>query len=246
VIEEFLDGEEASFFALCDGENVLPLAAAQDHKRAFDGDQGPNTGGMGAYSPAPVMTDAMIRRTMDQIILPTVRTMKERGMPFQGVLFAGLMITREGPKLIEYNVRFGDPECQVLMMRLKSDLLTALLATADGALKAFDLRWHDDAALSVVMATKGYPGDYGKGSEIGCLEEAGSIDGVEVFHAGTVVRDGRVLANGGRVLNVTARGSSIAQARERAYAAVDRIDWPEGFCRRDIGWRALAEGGTKS
>ncbi len=240
VIEEFMEGEEASFFALCDGTNVLALATAQDHKRVFDGDEGPNTGGMGAYSPAPVMTDAMIRRTLDDIIRPTVAAMTARGTPFQGVLFAGLMITSDGPKLIEYNVRFGDPECQVLMMRLKSDLLTALLATASGGLKAFDLRWHDDPALCVVMATRGYPGDYGKGSEIRGLTQAAAIDGVEVFHAGTVARDGHILANGGRVLNVTARGATISQAQSRAYAAVDTIDWPEGFCRRDIGWRAIA------
>jgi phosphoribosylamine--glycine ligase len=240
VIEEFLQGEEASFFALVDGTHALPLATAQDHKRAGDGDTGPNTGGMGAYSPAPVMTPALIRRTMDEIIHPTVAGMAKRGTPFKGVLYAGLMIGEAGPKLIEYNVRFGDPEAQVLMLRLKSDLLPALIATADGVLKTFDLRWHDDAALTVVMAANGYPGDYAKGSEIRGLDAAGAVEGVQVFHAGTVREGARVLAAGGRVLNVTARGRSVAEARERAYRAVARIDWPGGFCRSDIGWRAIA------
>ena len=240
VIEEFLDGEEASFFALCDGSTVLPLATAQDHKRVGDGDTGTNTGGMGAYSPAPVMTPEMVRRTMDEIIRPTVAGMAKRGTPFKGVLFLGIMVTAKGPQLIEYNVRFGDPECQVLMMRLKSDLLAALLATADGVLANFDLRWHDDPALVVVMAANGYPGDYAKGTEICGLAAAGSGDGVEIFHAGTR-RDGdRLLANGGRVLNIAARGRTVAEAQTRAYAAVDRIEWPGGFCRRDIGWRAIA------
>lgn len=239
VIEECLVGEEASFFALIDGAHALPLVAAQDHKRAFDGEQGPNTGGMGAYSPAPVMTDAMTRRTMDEIIGPTVKGMAQRGTPFKGVLFAGLMITASGPKLIEYNVRFGDPETQVLMLRLKSDLLPALIATADGVLKTFDLRWHDDAALTVVMAAQGYPGDYAKGSEIKGLDAAGAVEGVEIFHAGTVQEGPRLLAAGGRVLNVTARGHSVAEAQQRAYRAIARIDWPGGFCRSDIGWRAL-------
>jgi phosphoribosylamine--glycine ligase len=240
VIEEFLEGEEVSFFALCDGEHVLPLATAQDHKRVGDGDIGPNTGGMGAYSPAPVMTPEMTRRTMDEIIRPTVAGMRQRGTPFKGVLFLGVMITTDGPKLYEYNARFGDPETQVLMMRLKSDLLAALLATADGVLSTFDLRWSDDAALTVVMAANGYPGDYEKGTEIRGLEAAGAIDGVEIFHAGTVRRDGRLLASGGRVLNVSARGRTVAEAQARAYAAIDLIDWPDGFCRRDIGWRAIA------
>jgi phosphoribosylamine--glycine ligase len=240
VIEEFLDGEEVSFFALCDGEHVLPLATAQDHKRVGDGDTGPNTGGMGAYSPAPVMTPEMTRRTMDEIIRPTVAGMRQRGTPFKGVLFLGVMITADGPKLYEYNARFGDPETQVLMMRLKSDLLAALLATADGVLSTFDLRWSEDAALTVVMAANGYPGDYEKGTEIRGLEAAGAIDGVEIFHAGTVRRDGRLLASGGRVLNVSARGRTVAEAQARAYAAIDLIDWPDGFCRRDIGWRAIA------
>jgi phosphoribosylamine--glycine ligase len=240
VIEEFLEGEEVSFFALCDGQHVLPLATAQDHKRVGDGDTGPNTGGMGAYSPAPVMTPEMTRRTMDEIIRPTVAGMRQRGTPFKGVLFLGVMITSDGPKLYEYNARFGDPETQVLMMRLRSDLLAALLATADGVLNTFDLRWSDDAALSVVMAANGYPGDYVKGTEIRGLEAAGAVDGVEIFHAGTVRRDGRLLASGGRVLNVSARGRTVAEAQARAYAAIDLIDWPDGFCRRDIGWRAIA------
>ena len=239
VIEAFLDGEEVSFFALCDGTNVLPLATAQDHKRAGDGDTGPNTGGMGAYSPAPIVTPALHERIMAEIIRPTVVGMAKRGAPFKGVLYAGLMITKAGPKLIEYNARFGDPETQVLMLRLKSDLLTALLATADGALRSFDLRWHDDVALTVVMAAKGYPGDYTKGTEIRGLDRAAEIEGVEVFHAGTKHEDGRMLANGGRVLDVTARGKTVREAQQRAYRAVDRIDWPGGFCRRDIGWRAI-------
>jgi phosphoribosylamine--glycine ligase len=240
VIEECMVGEEASFFALIDGTHALALAAAQDHKRAFDGEQGPNTGGMGAYSPASVMTDEITRRTMDEIIWPTVQGMAARGTPFKGVLFAGLMITASGPKLIEYNVRFGDPETQVLMMRLKSDLLPALVATADGVLKTFDLRWHDDTALTVVMASKGYPGSYAKGTPIGALDAARAVQGVELFHAGTS-RDGDQLrATGGRVLNVTARGKTVADARRAAYEAVAKIDWPGGFCRSDIGWQALA------
>jgi phosphoribosylamine--glycine ligase len=239
VVEECLVGEEASFFVLCDGANVLPLATAQDHKRVYDGDEGPNTGGMGAYSPAPVMSDAMCARAMEEIILPSVEGMAEAGMPYQGVLYAGFMITEAGPKLIEYNVRFGDPECQVLMMRLKSDFLTALLATADGILDHVDLRWHDDVALTVVMAAEGYPGDYEKGSVISGLEEAGSDAHVEIFHAGTALKDGQVIATGGRVLNVTARGATVREAQTRAYAAIEKIVWPEGFCRTDIGWRAI-------
>jgi phosphoribosylamine--glycine ligase len=239
VIEECLTGEEASFFALVDGSHALPLASAQDHKRAFDGDKGPNTGGMGAYSPAPVVTPEIARRTMDEIIWPTVKGMAARGTPYKGVLYAGLMITESGPKLIEYNVRFGDPEAQVLMLRLKSDLLSALLATADGVLNAFDVRWYDDAAITVVMAANGYPGHYAKGSEIRGLDAALAVEGVEIFHAGTA-RDGeRLVAAGGRVLNVSARGKTLTEARERAYAAVAKIDWPGGFCRSDIGWRAL-------
>src|SRR6185312_15848355 len=237
VIEEYLDGEEASFFVLSDGEHVLALAGAQDHKRAFDGDKGPNTGGMGAYSPAPVLTDAVVRKTMDTIIRPTIAAMARRGTPYMGVLFAGLMIKDGEPKLIEYNCRFGDPECQVLMMRLKSDLLTALIAAREKQLAHLDLRWTDDAALTVVMAAKGYPGDYAKGSEIRGLEEASEV--AQVFHAGTAAKDGKIVANGERVLAVTATAPTIAEAQRRAYAAVDRIDWPEGFCRRDIGWRAI-------
>jgi phosphoribosylamine--glycine ligase len=240
VIEECLVGEEASFFALCDGETALPLASAQDHKRVGDGDTGPNTGGMGAYSPAPVMTDEITRRTMDEIILPTMRAMKAMGAPFKGVLFAGLMITAKGPQLIEYNVRFGDPECQVLMLRLMSDLLPALVAARDGQLKNFDLRWYDNAALTVVMAAKGYPGGYDKGSVIDGLAEAAALDDVEIFHAGTKAESSKIVANGGRVLNVCGIGETIAQAQTRAYAAVDKIRWPGGFCRRDIGWRAIA------
>jgi phosphoribosylamine---glycine ligase len=239
VVEEFLDGEEASFFALCDGETAIALASAQDHKRAFDGDQGPNTGGMGAYSPAPVMTPEASQRTMEEIVLPTVRAMKALGVPYKGVLYAGLMLTADGPKLIEYNVRFGDPECQVLMLRLMSDLAPALLASCDGMLKTFDLRWYPDAALTVVMAAKGYPGSTAKGSLIEGLVEAGEVEGVEIFHAGTKAEGGRVLANGGRVLNVSALGKSVAEAQARAYRAVDRIRWPDGFCRRDIGFRAV-------
>jgi phosphoribosylamine--glycine ligase len=240
VIEEFLTGEEASFFALVDGETALPLATAQDHKRAFDGDQGPNTGGMGAYSPAPIMTPKLCAQVMEEIIKPTVRAMEARGMPFKGVLYAGLMIADGAPKLIEYNVRFGDPEAQVLMLRLKSDLLPALLAVAGGRLGGIALDWHDDASLCVVMAAKGYPGAYEKGSEIRGLEQAGADPNVEVFHAGTRRSGPRILADGGRVLGVTSRGNTIAKARSRAYDAIDKIDWPEGFCRRDIGWRAVA------
>jgi phosphoribosylamine--glycine ligase len=239
VIEECLAGEEASFFALVDGDHALPLIAVQDHKRAHDGERGPNTGGMGAYSPAPVMTAEMTRRTMDEVIIPTVKGMKARGIPYKGVLFAGLMITSDGPKLIEFNVRFGDPETQVLMLRLKSDLLPALVATADGVLENFDLRWHDDVALTVVMAAKGYPGDHSRGTEIKGLEAAAAVPGVQIFHAGTVRDGGRLLAAGGRVLNVCARGKSVQHARERAYLALSKIDWPGGFYRSDIGWRAL-------
>ncbi|WP_159008026.1 phosphoribosylamine--glycine ligase [Bradyrhizobium sp. S69] len=240
VIEEFMVGEEASFFALCDGEHALPLATAQDHKRAFDGDRGPNTGGMGAYSPAPVMTDAINARVMDEMIMPTLRALKAMGTPYKGVLYAGVMVTNDGPKLVEYNARFGDPECQVLMLRMMSDIVPALMACADGQLKNFSLRWYDDVALTVIMATRGYPGDYGKGSVIRGLDEAARIEGVEIFHAGTVAKDGQILANGGRVLNICASGKTVGEAQQRAYQAVDRIQWPEGFCRRDIGWQAVA------
>jgi phosphoribosylamine--glycine ligase len=239
VVEEFLDGEEASFFALSDGRHVLPLATAQDHKRVGEGDTGLNTGGMGAYSPAPVMTPDMVQRTMDDLIRPTVAAMAERSAPFKGVLFAGLMITSDGPKLIEYNVRFGDPETQVILLRLKSDLLTALLAAADGTLDKIDLRWRDDAALTVVMAGRGYPGTPEKGGEIRGLDTAATVDGVEIFHAGTKRDGSRIIADGGRVLNVTALGRTVAEAQSRAYEAVAKVDWPGGFCRRDIGWRAV-------
>jgi phosphoribosylamine--glycine ligase len=240
VIEEFLEGEEASFFVLTDGAHALPLAGAQDHKRAFDGDRGPNTGGMGAYSPAPVLTDAVAAKAMAKIIRPTIAAMNARGTPYMGVLYAGLMIKDGEPKLIEYNCRFGDPECQVLMMRLKSDLAIALLATRDGVLDRIDLRWRDEAALTVVMAANGYPSAYDKGSVIEGLDRAARLPDVEIFHAATARRDGRIVAEGGRVLGVTALGRSVGEAQARAYAAVDVIDWPGGFCRRDIGWRAAA------
>ncbi len=239
VIEAFMEGEEASFFALCDGENALPLLSAQDHKAVFDGDKGPNTGGMGAYAPAPVMTDAMAETVMDRIIRPTVAGMKAEGRPYKGVLYAGLMITDDGPQLIEYNVRFGDPECQVLMTLLMSDILIALIAAADGVLDSFDLRWRDEAALTVVMASNGYPGSYEKGTEIRGVDSAGSENTV-IFHAGTARGDsGQLQATGGRVLNVTGFGATVKAAQDAAYEAVDRIDWPGGFCRRDIGWRAV-------
>jgi len=243
VIEEFLSGEEVSFFALCDGETAIPLASAQDHKRAFDGDQGPNTGGMGAYSPVPAFTSDLANQAMNDFVLPTVRAMKEMGCPFQGILYLGLMLTAQGPKLIEYNVRFGDPECQVLMLRLMSDLVPALIASRDGQLKNFDLRWYDEAALTVVMATKGYPGNYGKGSVIRGLDAAGALEGVEIFHAGTRLEGGEIAANGGRVLNICGIGKTVAEAQRRAYSAVDRIDWPGGFCRRDIGHLAMGPKG---
>ena len=239
VIEEFMTGEEASFFVLTDGETVLPLAAAQDHKRAFDGDVGPNTGGMGAYSPAPVMTPRIARRALEEIVKPCIAEMARRGAPYSGVLYAGLMIDETGPRLVEYNVRFGDPECQVLMMRLAGDILPALIACAEGGLSEVALDWRDDAAMTVVMAARGYPGAYAKGEEIRGLAEAAADPEVEIFHAGTRAQDGRILSDGGRVLNVTARGATLAEARRRAYDAVARIDWPGGFCRSDIGWRAL-------
>src|SRR4051794_33945981 len=230
VIEEFMQGEEASFFALCDGEHALPLATAQDHKRAFDGDKGPNTGGMGAYSPSPVMTEPVCARVMNEMIYPTLRALSAMGSPYKGVLFAGVMVTDDGPKLVEYNARFGDPETQVLMLRMMSDLLPALIACADGQLKNFSLRWFDDAALTVIMATKGYPGAYGKGSVIEGLDDAARIEAVEIFHAGTVQQDGKTLASGGRVLNVCAMAKTVTEAQRRAYQAVDRIRWPQGFC----------------
>jgi phosphoribosylamine---glycine ligase len=245
VIEEYLQGREISFFALCDGETAIPLASAQDHKRVFDHDQGPNTGGMGAYSPTPFVTPAIHDEIMAKIIRPTVAGMKSRGTPFHGVLYAGVMLTADGPKLFEYNVRFGDPECQVLMLRMMSDLVPAMLASCDGELKHFDLRWYPEPALTVVMAAKGYPGDYAKGTRIEGLAEAAEIEGVEIFQAGTVAKDGAIFANGGRVLNVCASGKTVVEARQRAYAAIDRIKWPEGFCRRDIGWQAVEQEQTQ-
>jgi phosphoribosylamine--glycine ligase len=239
VVEEYLPGEEASFFVLSDGQTILPLTSAQDHKRAFDGDQGPNTGGMGAYSPAPVMSEQIVERTLRDIVEPTIRAMADAGTPYKGVLYVGLMIDAECPKLIEYNVRFGDPECQVLAMRLKSDILPLLLASATGRLAEERAEWHDQAALTVVMATRGYPGSYARGSEIKGLEAIGNAN-VAVFHAGTVRKRGKLLASGGRVLNVTARGTTVGAAQARAYRAVRDIDWSEGFYRTDIGWRAVA------
>ncbi|MBN2906863.1 MAG: phosphoribosylamine--glycine ligase [Rhodobacteraceae bacterium] len=239
VIEEFMQGEEASFFVLCDGENVLPIGTAQDHKRVGEGDTGPNTGGMGAYSPAPVMTDAVCARALDEIVKPTMAEMARRGTPYRGVLYVGLMIEDGQPRLVEYNVRFGDPECQVLMMRLGGQVLDLLLACAEGRLDGARVNWAADHALSVVMAAKGYPGAYEKGTPIGGLDGLAQDSAHMVFHAGTAQAGGQVVATGGRVLNVTARGASLAEARARAYGMVDRIDWPGGFYRRDIGWRAL-------
>ena len=240
VIEDLLVGEEASFFALVHGTRAVPLATAQDHKPAFDGDLGPNTGGMGAYSPAPVVTQAMVSEIMQTIIQPTIEGLAADRRPFTGLFYAGLMITATGPRLLEVNARFGDPECQPLLMRLKSDLLPALVACADGHMDDIHLDWHDEAALVVVLATRGYPGPYARGSVIRGIEKASAVENVQVFHAGTKALDGRIVANGGRVLGVTARAPSIAKAQHLAYSAVDRIDWPEGFCRRDIGWRAIA------
>lgn len=238
VIEEFMQGEEASFFALTDGTAIVPFGSAQDHKRVGDGDTGPNTGGMGAYSPAPVLTPELQARVMAAIIEPTVRTMRAEGNPYQGVLFAGLMLTAEGPKLIEYNARFGDPECQVLMMRLESDLVPILLACAQGTLEGVEIALREETALTVVMAARGYPGTPEKGGAI-ALNDA-EADGAKIFHAGTALKDGALVANGGRVLNVTAMASSVTEAQQRAYAAVDAISFPTGFCRRDIGWREVA------
>ena len=239
VIEEFMTGEEASYFILCDGLDVLPIGTAQDHKRVGDGDTGPNTGGMGAYSPAPVLTDAIAQKAIDEIIRPTMAEMVRRGTPYQGILYAGLMIENGQPRLVEYNVRFGDPECQVLMMRLGAQVLDLLLAASEGQLANIKPNWADDHAITVVLAAKGYPGAYEKGSVIGGLDALPQDSLNMVFHAGTASRDGLIVANGGRVLNVTARGDSLAEAQARAYAMVDQIDWAEGFCRRDIGWRAL-------
>ncbi|WP_417589601.1 phosphoribosylamine--glycine ligase, partial [Pararhodobacter oceanensis] len=239
VIEEFMEGEEASFFVLVDGETCLAVGSAQDHKRVGEGDTGPNTGGMGAYSPAPVLTDAIAQQALDGIVRPCVAEMARRGMPFQGVLYAGLMIKDGHARLVEYNVRFGDPEAQVLMMRLGAQALDLMLACAEGRLAGEKVNWADDHALTVVMAANGYPGAYQNGSEIKGLEALPEDSSHMVFHAGTKAEGASVLANGGRVLNVTARGDTLAEAQERAYAMVDAIDWPEGFCRRDIGWRAL-------
>ncbi|AXQ92859.1 phosphoribosylamine--glycine ligase [Cereibacter azotoformans] len=239
VIEEFMAGEEASFFVLTDGRTVLPIGTAQDHKRAFDGDEGPNTGGMGAYSPAPVLTPAIQRQALDEIIKPTIAEMARRGAPYSGVLYAGLMIEQGRARLVEYNVRFGDPECQVLMLRLGAQALDLLLACAEGRLDEMRVNWAEDHALTVVLAARGYPGRYEKGSEIRGLEALPETSRQVVFHAGTAARDGRITAVGGRVLAATARGGTLAEARDAAYAMVDAIDWPEGFCRRDIGWRAL-------
>jgi phosphoribosylamine--glycine ligase len=240
VIEKFLTGEEASFFAFVDGKNAVPLVSAQDHKAVFDGDKGPNTGGMGAYSPAPVVTPSIEKTVMERIVLPTVAAMAAEGRPYKGVLYAGLMIEAGEPYLIEFNARFGDPECQVLMMRMVSDVVPALLACVDGTLDKIKLEWTPDSALLVCLATKGYPGSYGKGTEIKGVDKADALDRVQVFHAGTQRDGGKLVANGGRVLGVTALGRSVAKAQAQAYKAVDLIDWPGGFCRRDIGWRAVA------
>jgi phosphoribosylamine--glycine ligase len=239
VIEEFMDGEEASLFVLTDGTHALPVGTAQDHKRVGEGDTGPNTGGMGAYSPAPVLTPAIEAQAIAEIVLPTIAEMSRRGTPYSGVLYAGLMIKDGRARLVEYNARFGDPETQVLMMRLGAQALDLMLATAEGRLDQARVNWADDHALTVVMAAQGYPGPYAKGSQIRGLEELPEDSRHMVFHAGTAQRDAQIVASGGRVLNVTARGATLAEARDAAYAMVDRIDWPGGFCRRDIGWRAL-------
>ncbi|GGX54758.1 phosphoribosylamine--glycine ligase [Tateyamaria omphalii] len=239
VIEEFMQGEEASFFVLCDGTDVLPIGTAQDHKRVGEGDIGPNTGGMGAYSPAPVLTDDIAQRALDEIIRPTMAEMAARGMPYQGVLYAGLMIENGAPRLVEYNVRFGDPECQVLMMRLGAQAMDLMHAAAEGRLNTAQVNWAEDHAITVVMAAEGYPGDYAKGAVIGGLDTLPATGSQMVFHAGTSQRDGKITASGGRVLNVTARGASLREAADSAYRMIDAIDFPEGFCRRDIGWRAL-------
>lgn len=239
VIEAFMTGEEASFFVLVDGEEVLPIGTAQDHKRIGEGDTGPNTGGMGAYSPAPVMTDEVTRAALETIVRPAMAEMARRGTPYRGVLYAGLMIENGQPRLVEFNARFGDPECQVLMMRLGAQALDLIQATAEGRLSGIGAAWADDHALTVVMAAAGYPGPYDKGSTIGGLEALTGTSSQMVFHAGTAMKDGVLTADGGRVLGVTARGSDLARARDRAYAMCDAIDWPDGVFRRDIGWRAL-------
>lgn len=239
VIEEFMEGEEASFFVLCDGKDVLAVGTAQDHKRAYDGDTGPNTGGMGAYSPAPVLTDEIAEKAMVEIIRPTIAEMAKRGTHYHGVLYAGLMIKDGQPRLVEYNVRFGDPECQVLMMRLGAQALDLIQAAAEERLGEMQVNWGDDHAITIVMAANGYPGAYEKGSVIAGLDTRAEDSKNMVFHAGTASSDGKVIATGGRVLNVTARGDTLREARDRAYLAVNSIDWPEGFFRKDIGWRAL-------
>lgn len=239
VVEEFMEGEEASFFALSDGKTILPLVAAQDHKAVGEGDTGPNTGGMGAYSPAAVMDTTMTNQVIEEILQPTADYMAQNGMPFKGVFFAGLMITSTGPKLIEYNCRFGDPECQVLMMRMESDIVPLLLASATGDLAGKTVEWRKETALTVVMAANGYPGGYNKGTAIEQVAEAETVDGVKVFHAGTSLKEGALVATGGRVLNVTALANSVTEAQKTAYQAVDTIQWADGFCRRDIGWRAV-------
>ena len=239
VIEEFMTGEEASFFILCDGEEALPIGTAQDHKRVGEGDTGPNTGGMGAYSPAPVLTDEIAERAMAQIIRPTLAEMARRGTPYQGVLYAGLMIKDGAPRLVEYNVRFGDPECQVLMMRLGAQALDLMQAAAEGRLSEAQVHWGDDHAMTVVMAAKGYPGAYEKGTKIAGLDALPENASQMVFHAGTAEKEGHTIATGGRVLNVTARAATLETARDMAYKTLDQIDWPDGFCRRDIGWRVL-------
>ncbi|PIE10241.1 MAG: phosphoribosylamine--glycine ligase [Rhodobacterales bacterium] len=239
VIEELLRGEEASFFVLCDGDTALPVGTAQDHKRVGEGDTGPNTGGMGAYSPAPVMTDAVIARTMEDIVRPTLKEMAARGTPFTGVLFVGLMIEDGAPRLVEYNVRFGDPETQAIMMRLGAQALDLLQAAATGTLKDAQVNWADDHAMTVVLAAQGYPGAYEKGSQIKGLDALPETSSQMVFHAGTSEQDGAILATGGRVLAATGRGPTLHDAHARAYELIAQIDWPEGFHRRDIGWRAL-------
>jgi len=241
VIEEFMTGEEASFFVLTDGTHALPLATAQDHKRVGEGDTGPNTGGMGAYSPAKIMTPVLLEDTMTRIIQPTLTAMADKGSPYRGVLYAGLMLTEDGPKLVEYNARFGDPECQVLMLRLKSDLVPALMATAQGDISAIHLEWYDEDAMTVVMAAQGYPGSYPKGTQINNLDAAIADSDTQIFHAGTKTENGKTLAVGGRVLNVTSKGEDLGAARDKAYSALEKIDWQEGFYRRDIGWRALGQ-----
>ncbi|MCG5236504.1 phosphoribosylamine--glycine ligase [Xanthobacter oligotrophicus] len=241
LIEEFMEGEEASLFALVDGETVVLFGSAQDHKRAFDGDLGPNTGGMGAYSPAPVLTPELERRALEEILIPTARAMVAAGAPYRGVLYAGLMLTADGPKLVEYNCRFGDPECQVLMPRFTGDLVQVLHATATGHLAEVTPEWSQDAAMTVVYASRGYPGPHQVGSPIGGLDAAAELDGVLVFQAGTRRKGVGLVSNGGRVLNVTATGATLGEARDRAYAGIARIEWPDGFYRSDIGWRALGK-----